>query len=163
MPLPASPLPTSAKASAVMRANVRTDTRPEKRLRSELHRMGLRFRKDYPIRGLGGRPVRPDIVFTRAQVAVFVDGCFWHRCPIHGSVPRSNTDYWGPKLARNVERDHEVDARLEAAGWDIVRVWEHEDAPDAADQIAQLVRARRRHPAGASGCKVRRDAEARRD
>jgi DNA mismatch endonuclease, patch repair protein len=75
--------------------------------------------------------VRPDIVFTRQKVAVFVDGCFWHRCPEHGTSPRFNSSYWQTKLDRNVERDREVDDALQADGWMTLRIWEHE-APDAA-------------------------------
>src|SRR3954453_17637690 len=101
-----------------MRRNPRRDTKPEVALRSELHRVGLRFRKDFPIR-TSERVVRADVVFTRPRLAVFVDGCFWHRCPLHGNVPRANTEYWVPKLERNVHRDRAVDAALEAAGWTV--------------------------------------------
>jgi DNA mismatch endonuclease (patch repair protein) len=85
--------------------------------------------------------MRPDIVFTRAKVAVFVDGCFWHGCPAHQRVPKTNSDYWVPKLQRNIERDREVDDALAAAGWRIVRVWEHEDVDRAADTVARTLRA----------------------
>src|SRR5437764_852488 len=121
-----------------MLANRRVDTTPERRLRSQLHRLGLRFRKDLPV-ALGGRSVRPDVVFTRARVAVFVDGCFWHRCPEHFQMPRANREYWEPKLTRNVERDGEADAALQAAGWVVVRVWEHEAADAAAGRVADIV------------------------
>jgi DNA mismatch endonuclease (patch repair protein) len=107
-----------------MRANRRTDTKPEMALRRALHGQGLRYRKDYRL-DLDGARVRPDIAFTARRVAVFVDGCFWHACPEHGTKPASNTWYWGPKLARNVERDRAADAALVAAGWQVVRVWEH--------------------------------------
>jgi DNA mismatch endonuclease, patch repair protein len=122
-----------------MRANRRTDTKPEMALRRALHRQGLRYRKDYRL-DLDGARVRPDIAFTARRVAVFVDGCFWHACPVHGTKPAANTWYWGPKLARNVERDRAADAALAAAGWRVVRVWEHEplDAAVAA-VIAALV------------------------
>lgn len=132
------PTPSSAAASAVMRSNRRTGTQPEVRLRSALHRLGLRFRKDAPVRTTM-RVIRPDIVFTRARVAVLVDGCFWHSCPDHGTKPKSNDWYWAPKLARNVERDREVDAALSADGWQVVRVWEHEDPSDAARRIQELL------------------------
>jgi DNA mismatch endonuclease (patch repair protein) len=108
-----------------MRANRRTDTKPEMALRRALHRQGLRYRKDYRL-DLEGTRVRPDIAFTARRVAVFVDGCFWHVCPEHGTKPAANTWYWGPKLTRNVERDRAADAALVAAGWRVVRVWEHE-------------------------------------
>lgn len=103
-----------------MRANPRRDTKPEIALRSLLHRRGLRFRKDLPIR-LPERTVRPDIVFTRQHLAVFVDGCFWHCCPIHGTRPKANTGYWRPKLERNVERDRIVNEQLRSAGWAVLR------------------------------------------
>lgn len=109
-----------------MQSNRRRDTGPEKSLRSALHGLGLRFRVDLPIALEGRRPVRPDIVFTRSRVAIFVDGCFWHGCPEHFAAPRSNRTYWGPKIARNVERDSEVTAALTSSGWHVVRVWEHE-------------------------------------
>jgi DNA mismatch endonuclease (patch repair protein) len=114
---------------------------PERRLRSELHRRGLRFRVDYPIEA-GDLKVRPDVVFTARRVAVFVDGCFWHGCPEHGSMPKSNSDYWTPKLLRNVERDREVGARLGSTGWTVLRVWEHEDVGAAAEQIHRVVAGR---------------------
>lgn len=124
------PEPTSAATTAVMRGNRSRDTRPEVRLRSELHRRGLRFRKDFPLRA-GGRTIRVDIVFTRRRLAVFVDGCFWHGCPDHGRSPRSNKEYWTAKLARNAERDSSTNEALAAAGWHVLRLWEH-DSPDAA-------------------------------
>jgi DNA mismatch endonuclease (patch repair protein) len=127
------PHPSSPGRSANMRANRRTDTKPEMALRRALHGQGFRYRKDYRL-DLDGARVRPDIAFTARRVAVFVDGCFWHACPEHGTKPASNTWYWGPKLARNVERDRAADAALQAAGWHVVRVWEHEplDAAVAA-------------------------------
>jgi DNA mismatch endonuclease, patch repair protein len=116
-----------------MRAIRRTDTKPELALRKALHGRGLRYRKDYRI-DLDGARVRPDIAFTARRVAVFVDGCFWHGCPEHGSKPAANTWYWEPKLDRNVQRDRAADAALGQAGWRVVRVWEHEtlDAAVAA-------------------------------
>lgn len=99
-----------------MLGNKHRDTKPEVALRSALHAAGLRFRKDYRL-DLDGVRFRPDIVFTRAKVAVFVDGCFWHSCPTHGTTPTRNADYWLPKLERNVHRDREQDAALAANGW----------------------------------------------
>lgn len=124
------------------RANRRADTGPEVRLRSILHRRGYRFRKNALIR-LPELSVRPDIVFMRVKIAVFVDGCFWHCCPEHGSRPRSNPDYWEPKLAGNVQRDRLVDAQLEAAGWRGVRLWEHVEPAEGADLVAEVVTAAR--------------------
>lgn len=132
------PEPVDDAASKIGKANRRTDTKPEVRLRSELHRRGLRFRKDFPIQA-GEVRVRPDIVFTRIKLAVFVDGCFWHSCPEHGSIPSRNREYWQPKLAANAERDRRVDAALEAAGWNRLRLWEHIDANDAACSVERTL------------------------
>jgi len=118
-----------------MRAIRRTDTKPEIALRRALHHQGYRFRKDYRLDLADGKRVRPDIAFTARRVAVFVDGCFWHACPEHGSKPANNTWYWGPKLQRNVERDRVADAALSAAGWDVVRIWEHEPLDAAVTAV----------------------------
>ncbi|VXB45656.1 Very-short-patch mismatch repair endonuclease (G-T specific) [Nocardioides sp. AX2bis] len=112
----------------------RTDTKPELALRSALHVRGRRFRKDFRIVLDTVKP-RPDIVFTRARVAVFVDGCFWHCCPLHGNAPEQNSTYWQLKLARNVQRDREYDDALANAGWTVVRVWEHVGVEDAVDAV----------------------------
>lgn len=119
-----------------MRGNRRSNTKPEVALRSALHTSGLRFRKNYRL-DLGGVGFSPDIVFTRARVAVFVDGCFWHSCPVHATSPKSNSNYWAPKLRRNVERDREQDATLGANGWVVVRVWEHEPIEQAVQRVTE--------------------------
>jgi DNA mismatch endonuclease (patch repair protein) len=121
-----------------MKGNRKRDTRPETTIRSALQRAGLRFRKDYPIRVDRSRPIRVDIAFPSSRIAVFVDGCFWHRCPEHGTSPRANSAYWGPKLARNVERDRETDERLRGAGWLPLRVWEHEHVDDVVERISSI-------------------------
>ena len=82
---------------------------------------------------------RADVVFTRAKVAVFIDGCFWHMCPDHFIMPKSNRDYWEPKLARNVERDRETDRMLVRDGWTVLRAWEHESAETVADRVEQAL------------------------
>jgi len=107
-----------------------------------LHRRGHRFRKDFLLRARDVR-VHPDIVFTRWRLAVFVDGCFWHGCPEHQSVPKANRAYWVPKLAANVERDRRVDAALAAAGWGVVRIWEHDVVTDAVGVVESALRTRR--------------------
>ncbi len=120
-----------------MQGNRKRDTRPELALRSELHRRGLRYRIDTgPLKSLR---CRADIVFRRQKVAVFVDGCFWHGCPEHGTSPRTNATYWNAKIARNIERDRFNETELSAAGWAVVRVWEHEAPGDAADRIARAL------------------------
>jgi DNA mismatch endonuclease (patch repair protein) len=140
---PRYPLSANAGRSANMRANRRTDTKPEMALRRALHSMGYRYRKDYRLDLELGTRVRPDIAFTARRVAVFVDGCFWHACPEHGTRPAANTWYWDPKLRRNVERDRAADAALAAAGWEVVRVWEHEPLEAAVTAVIEaLVRSR---------------------
>jgi DNA mismatch endonuclease, patch repair protein len=131
------PFPATPGRSANMKANRRTDTKPELALRAALHARGYRYRKDFRL-DLPLRRVRPDIAFTRRKVAVFIDGCFWHACPAHGTKPKSNEWYWSPKLARNVERDRAADAALTQAGWTVVRLWEHVPLVDA---VAAVVRA----------------------
>ena len=96
-----------------------------------------RFRKDLRL-DLGGVRPRPDIVFTRRKVAVYVDGC-WHACPEHSSAPRNNAGYWGPKLRGNVERDKRYDLALEAHGWRVVRAWEHEPVEAIVDKVEAAV------------------------
>ncbi len=136
------PEPSSVHATKVGKGNRRKDTKPEVRLRSQIHRRGLRFRKDYPVRLPGGGVVRPDVVFTRARVAVFIDGCFWHCCPQHGTTPRTNRAYWAPKLNRNVERDRRVTEALESDSWCVIRVWEHEDIDEVARRLDGVVRSK---------------------
>lgn len=137
-----SPSPSSPEALSRMRGQRRHDTEPEIRLRRELHNLGLRFRLDRQVLPAVRR--RPDIVFGPAKVAVFVDGCFWHVCPKHGTSPRANAAWWEEKLAGNVARDRDTDRLLEGAAWLPIRVWEHEDPRAAAHDVVQVVRERRR-------------------
>lgn len=134
--------PSSRHATLTMRANRRRDSGPELALRSALHALGLRYRVDQRIDAPPRRP-RPDVVFSRARVAVFVDGCFWHACPVHGELPVANRQFWQDKLSANVARDRADDLALVQAGWVVVRVWEHEDPAEAAQEIVALVRKRR--------------------
>ncbi len=122
-----------------MQAVKRRDTKPELLLRSELHRRGLRFFVDRA--PLPKMRRRADLVFPRKKVAVYVDGCFWHGCPIHGTWPKNNADWWRAKIEGNRARDRDTDERLADAGWTVVRVWEHE-GPEAADRVASAVDAR---------------------
>ncbi|HET7012368.1 MAG TPA: very short patch repair endonuclease [Streptosporangiaceae bacterium] len=133
------PHPSTPGRSANMKANRRTDTKPELALRKALHALGYRYRKDLRLDLAGGVRVRPDIVFTARRVAVFVDGCFWHCCPDHGSQPASNTWYWEPKLRRNVERDRAADTALGEAGWTVVRLWEHSALEEAITAVVNVV------------------------
>lgn len=115
----------------------RRDTLPELAIRSELHGRGFRFRVDRaPLRGLRSRA---DVVFGPARVAVYVDGCFWHSCPEHGTKPKANADWWEQKLKRNRERDAKTDRVLRENGWKVVRIWEHEDPVVAADRVEKLL------------------------
>lgn len=133
------PEPTSANATKIGKANRRSETKCEVLLRSELHRRGLRFRKDLLIRTSELR-THADVAFTRARLAVFVDGCFWHMCPEHAHLPKSNLAYWVPKLEANVARDRRVDESLTAAGWEVLRIWEHVPPSDAADLVETCLR-----------------------
>jgi DNA mismatch endonuclease, patch repair protein len=124
-----------------MQGNRRADTKPELALRSLLHRRGLRFRKDQRV-DAAGTWVRPDVVFRRARVAVFVDGCYWHGCQQHKTLPKTNTDFWARKINRNVARDRVVDRALGDAGWRVLRFWEHDDPAHACDLVEATVRSR---------------------
>lgn len=128
---------TDAATSARLSKQRRRDTKPEVALRRELHRRGLRYFVDRaPFKGLRRRA---DLVFPRRKVAVYVDGCFWHSCPEHATKPRNNAQWWADKLAANVARDRNTDERLEAEGWSVVRVWEHEPVADAADKVVRAL------------------------
>jgi DNA mismatch endonuclease (patch repair protein) len=117
------------------------DTKPELELRSALHRRGLRyFVNRAPLPTIRRRA---DIVFPRLRVAVYVDGCFWHGCPLHGTWPKANADWWREKIERNRERDRDTNARLDTAGWHVIRIWEHESMDAAAKHIATFIASRR--------------------
>ncbi|RUL89972.1 very short patch repair endonuclease [Verrucosispora sp. FIM060022] len=131
------PTALNAAVSAQMSRMPRSRTKPEMSVRRELHRRGLRFRANHP-----GLPGRPDIAFTRARLAVFVDGCFWHLCPEHAVLPKNNATWWREKLERNVLRDREKDEALTALGWTVLHFWEHEDPVAVADVVEQLWRER---------------------
>jgi DNA mismatch endonuclease (patch repair protein) len=115
------------------------DSEAERALRSALHAEGLRFRLHRRIEG-----VTVDIVFLGPKVVVFVDGCFWHGCPKHATFPKSNQDYWLPKLAENKERDKRQSKRLREAGWNVIRVWEHDCSPPAPRVVARIADACRK-------------------
>lgn len=111
----------------------RRDTAPEVALRRELHRRARRFRVVFKVPGNNRRTI--DIAFPRHKLAVFVDGCFWHGCPEHGTEPRSNREWWATKITANKARDADTDRLLHDAGWTVVRLWEHTPAVDAADTV----------------------------
>lgn len=135
------PVPSSGAATAKMRGNSRRDSHPERLLRSLLHREGYRFRKDLRL-DVGGVRIRADIVFFCRKVAIFLDGCFWHGCPSHGRVPKPNSDYWQPKLARNLLRDQRNTTTLLSQGWTVVRVWEHQPIQESLQVVQQALRRR---------------------
>jgi DNA mismatch endonuclease, patch repair protein len=132
-------MPSSEAATAVMVANRSRDTSPEVAVRSILHQRGRRFRKRHTIRLGDRRWTQPDIVFVRKKLAVFIDGCFWHCCPEHGTAPQSNSRYWREKLQRNVSRDRDTDMKLTAMGWAVLRGWEHEPPAQLADRVDALL------------------------
>ncbi|MFA4084539.1 very short patch repair endonuclease [Mycobacteroides salmoniphilum] len=142
-----SATPAGVTTSRRMSRQRTRDTEPEMLLRRELHRRGLRYRVDASLPGLPRR--RADVLFTRARVAVFVDGCFWHGCPEHKTAPNINGAWWAAKLARNIERDRETDAHLSSLGWTVLRFWEHGDIAHAATDIEVVVRHGRLRPANA--------------
>jgi DNA mismatch endonuclease, patch repair protein len=127
--VPAHPGSSGEEVSRRMSRLKRRDNEVELALRRALHAAGLRYRVTYPVPGLARRTI--DIAFTRAKVAVFVDGCFWHGCPEHGTSPRANSAWWRAKIDANRARDLDTTLHLGEAGWSVVRVWEHE-APAAA-------------------------------
>ncbi|MDZ7917541.1 MAG: very short patch repair endonuclease [Rhodococcus sp. (in: high G+C Gram-positive bacteria)] len=128
---------TDPATSARMSAQRRRDTKPEIAIRRELHRRGLRYFVDRaPIKGVRRRA---DLVFPRRKVAVFVDGCFWHSCPQHATFPKNNAQWWTDKLAANVVRDRDTDARLAEQGWTVIRIWEHEDPLVAAERVQKAL------------------------
>lgn len=121
-----------------MQGNRRRDTAPELALRRDLHAAGLRYRVDYPIEAKGLR-VRPDIVFTKQRLAVFLDGCYWHGCPEHCRLPAANRSYWSAKIKGNRDRDERVTAALASAGWRVVRAWEHEPSNDVVTRVLRAI------------------------
>jgi DNA mismatch endonuclease (patch repair protein) len=122
-----------------MQGNRRSGTKPERLVSSELHRRGLRYRRDlYWTDGTVRTWI--DFAFTRRRLAIYVDGCLWHGCLDHCRPPRTNAAYWSAKLERNVARDRRADAALRAAGWTVVRVYEHEPPARVADLVQATLR-----------------------
>lgn len=121
-----------------MQANRHRDTTPELAVRRLLHAQGFRYRVD--VRPVGVLRRRADIVFTKQRIAVFIDGCFWHGCPEHGTRTfKTNGEYWTPKIARNVARDRETSELLIEAGWTVLRYWEHDPPGEVAQAVARTV------------------------
>ena len=133
--------PVSTGVSERMRRQAVRDTEIEMALRRRLHASGLRYRVH--VRPVPSIRRTADIAFPRARVAVFVDGCFWHGCTVHKTIPTSNRTFWAEKIAKNVRRDEDTRRRLLEAGWLHIQVWEHDDPDAAAAAIAEIVAARR--------------------
>ena len=121
-----------------MLGNRSRDTKPELRVRSLVHKRGMRYRVNQ--RPLPRVRRTADIVFRRARVAVYIDGCFWHGCDQHYKEPKTNTPYWRDKIDGNRRRDRETDELLEAEGWLVLRFWEHEDPAEVAETVESSVR-----------------------
>ncbi|MFJ5639282.1 very short patch repair endonuclease [Streptomyces sp. NPDC093223] len=110
------------------------DTAPEIAVRKILHSAGLRYRVNVPVPGMPRRTI--DIVFSKAKIAIFLDGCFWHGCPEHATQPKANATWWRTKLDKNIARDAETTEHLTDEGWKVLRFWEHESPVDVAHRIA---------------------------
>lgn len=132
--------PSSPGVSARMRKQASKDTGVELAVRRLLHAAGLRYRVEYPVPGMARR--RLDVAFTRAKVAVLIDGCFWHGCPLHATQPKANAEWWRNKLDRNMARDRETTEHLTALGWTVLRFWEHEDPVEVAARVRATVERR---------------------
>lgn len=128
---------SSAAARATMQGNRGRDTRPELAIRRALHARGRRY-------FVNRRPVpsirrTADLVFPTARLAVFVDGCFWHGCPQHHTVAKTNADFWAEKVRGNRERDEETGRMLAEHGWTVLRLWEHVPVDDAVAQVERAL------------------------
>lgn len=135
--VPPHPGPANEVIARTLSGVGHADTRPELALRRILHARGLRYRVNHPV------PTRPrrsiDIAFTRAKVAIFIDGCFWHGCPDHCRTPKSNREWWENKIATNQERDKDTTTILRTEGWQVLRFWEHEPPQDAAATVLAAI------------------------
>lgn len=131
-----APVARSRQVRAVMKANRGGDLKPEQILRSELQKAGLRFRKH--VRPLPGFRCEADIVFPRAKLCVFVDGCFWHGCPKHFTCPKTNSSWWAEKIEANRARDRAQNQRLRTNGWTVLRVWEHRISKDVDAVVSKI-------------------------
>ncbi|MFD5078375.1 very short patch repair endonuclease [Streptomyces sp. NPDC058371] len=141
-----SPIASSPAVSARMSRQASRDTQPERTVRRLLHADGMRYRVHYPVPGMPRRSM--DIAFSKLRIAVFLDGCYWHGCPEHATHPRANAEWWRSKLDRNIARDRETTDHLTAAGWVVLRFWEHEAADAVARRIGAEVLSRRSAPNG---------------
>lgn len=132
-----APKASTEDARKRMRATRRAGTAAELALRAELDGLGLIYEVDRP--ALPGQRRRPDMVFPSARVAIYVDGCFWHGCPVHGTTPKSNREWWEAKLGANKRRDADAERELCDAGWQVLRFWEHVSPREAARMVAEAI------------------------
>lgn len=126
-----------AALSRRMSSLAQRDTAPELAVRRVLHAAGFRYRVQLPVPGNRRRTI--DVAFTRARLALFIDGCFWHGCPRHGVRPQANSEWWRWKIERNQARDADTTRVLQDQGWRVLRVWEHEPADDVVDAVRLLL------------------------
>lgn len=127
---------TTALRSRIMAAVRRKDTAPELTLRRHLREANITCRRSH-----AKLPGSPDLVFPSERLAVFVDGCFWHGCRKHRTIPRSNAPYWTEKIERNRARDRRVDRQLHTLGWTTLRIWEHAVDASPCSCVARVARA----------------------
>lgn len=136
----AKPPAVSVSVSRRMSRVRQKDTKGELALRAELHKRGYRYRVNQVV---SLKPRRTaDIAFTKLKVAIFVDGCFWHGCPLHASWPKSNAAFWREKITKNMTRDTETTALLEASGWAVVRIWSHMSVDEAVGIVSRIIEIR---------------------
>lgn len=128
--------PTTRERSRLMARVRRTGTGPELALRCALRRAGIRYR----VKSRSKLPGSPDIIIHRLLLAIFVDGCFWHGCPRHGSLPKTNTAFWIAKIVRNQKRDKQADKSLRTLGWKVLRIWEHDLRGDLGRIVSKIQR-----------------------
>lgn len=133
-----TPAASSIAALNRMRAAKPKNTKPEELLRAALDHLGLVYANDLIL--LPGLRRKTDIVFEAQHVAVYVDGCFWHGCPIHGTWPKQNAEFWRNKIETNQRRDADTDRQLREAGWTVIRIWEHQDVEEVARHIYEILR-----------------------
>lgn len=131
-------IPSGTSVGQRMARQQSRDTGPEVAIRREMHRRGMRYRLWWPVPGSSRRTI--DVALPGRRVAVFIDGCFWHGCPVHATWPKANAEWWAQKIRRNCERDLETDRLLGDQGWRVVRIWEHEPVTDAVDRIEDCLR-----------------------
>ena len=132
------PIPSGPSVGQRMARQRSRDTGPEVAIRREMHRRGMRYRLCWPVPGASRRTI--DVALPGRRVAVFIDGCFWHGCPVHATWPKANAEWWAQKIRRNCERDLETDRLLGDQGWRVVRIWEHEAVTDGVDRIEDCLR-----------------------